>query len=87
MRTTSIPWEKEFAAGTKDFIFRNTFGDIEKLMQIMEENNTKPEFELYDVGHLYNLSFLIRKKCHQDTLSGCNLSPGFWEASAPLSKK
>ena len=55
------PWEKEFAAGTKDFIFRNTFGDIEKLVQIMEENNTKSEFELYDVGHLYNLNFLARK--------------------------
>ena len=56
------PWEKEFAAGTKDFIFRNTFGDIEKLVQIMEENNTKSEFEVYDVGHLYNLNFLVRKK-------------------------
>jgi len=56
-----FPWEKEFASGTKDFIFRNTFGDIEKLCQIMEENNTKPEFEVYDVGHLYNLNFLIRK--------------------------
>lgn len=54
-------WEKEFALGTKDFIFRNTFGDIEKLCQIMKENNTKPEFEIYDVGHLYNLHFLIRK--------------------------
>jgi uncharacterized protein (DUF849 family) len=56
------PWEKDFAVGTKDFIFRNTFGDIEKLVQIMEENNTKSEFECYDVGHLYNLSFLIRRK-------------------------
>jgi uncharacterized protein (DUF849 family) len=56
------PWEKEFASGTRDFIFRNTFGDIEKLCQIMEENNTKPEFEVYDVGHLYNLNFLIRRK-------------------------
>lgn len=28
------PWEKEFAVGTKDFIFRNTFGDIEKLVQL-----------------------------------------------------
>ena len=56
-----FPWEKEFAVGTKDFIFRNTFGDIEKLCQMMEENNTKPEFEIYDVGHLYNLNFLIRK--------------------------
>jgi uncharacterized protein (DUF849 family) len=57
-----FPWEKEFASGTRDFIFRNTFGDIEKLCQIMEDNNTKPEFEVYDVGHLYNLSFLIRRK-------------------------
>ena len=56
-----FPWEKEFAIGTKDFIFRNTFGDIEKLMQMMKENNTKPEFELYDVGHLYNLNFLVRR--------------------------
>ena len=56
------PWEKDFAAATKDFIFRNTFGDIEKLVQIMTENNTKSEFEVYDVGHLYNINFLIRKK-------------------------
>ena len=56
------PWEKDFAAGTKDFIFRNTFGDIEKLVQIMAENNTKSEFEVYDVGHLYNISFLVRRK-------------------------
>lgn len=56
------PWEKEFAAGTKDFIFRNTFGDIEKLIQMMQENNTKSEFEVYDVGHLYNINFLVKRK-------------------------
>jgi uncharacterized protein (DUF849 family) len=56
-----FPWEKEFAVSTKDFMFRNTFGDIEKLMQMMKENNTKPELELYDVGHLYNLNFLVRR--------------------------
>lgn len=56
------PWEKEFAAATKDFIFRNTFGDIEKLVQMMAENNTKSEFEVYDVGHLYNINFLVRRK-------------------------
>jgi uncharacterized protein (DUF849 family) len=56
------PWEKDFAVSTKDFIFRNTFGDIEKLCQIMEENNTKAEYEVYDVGHLYNLNFLVRRK-------------------------
>jgi uncharacterized protein (DUF849 family) len=60
-----FPWEKEFAESTKDFIFRNTFGDIEKLMQMMKENNTKPEFELYDLGHLYNLHFLVRRNVIQ----------------------
>ncbi|MEM3112659.1 MAG: 3-keto-5-aminohexanoate cleavage protein [Candidatus Anstonellales archaeon] len=59
------PWEKEFALSTKDFIFRNTFSDIEKLMEIMQANNTKPEFELYDVGHIYNLQFLIKRNIVQ----------------------
>jgi uncharacterized protein (DUF849 family) len=54
-------WEKEFAAGTKDFVFRNTFGDIETFYNAMIENDTKPEFEAYDVGHIYNLAFMIRK--------------------------
>jgi uncharacterized protein (DUF849 family) len=60
-----FPWEKEFAVSTKDFIFRNTFGDIEKLIQLFKENSTKPEFELYDVGHLYNLNFLVRRNIIQ----------------------
>ena len=55
------PWEKEFALGTKDFIFRNTFGDIEHFCQTMKENDTKPEHEVYDVGHLYNINFFVRK--------------------------
>jgi len=54
-------WEKDFAAGTKDFIFRNTFGDIEIFYKTMIENNTKPEFEAYDIGHLYNIAFFLRK--------------------------
>ena len=56
-----FPWKKEFAASTKDFIFRNTFGDIETYHKTMLENGTKPEFEVYDVGHLYNMVFMIRK--------------------------
>ena len=51
-------WEQAYVEGTKDFIFRNTFGDIEVFAQTMRANNTRPEFEAYDVGHLYNLRFL-----------------------------
>jgi uncharacterized protein (DUF849 family) len=55
------PWEKQFAESTKEFIFRNTFADIEHFCQTMKENDTKPEHEAYDVGHLYNINFLLRK--------------------------
>ena len=56
------PWEKEFATSTKDFIFRNTFGDIEHFCKTMIENNTKPEHEAYDVGHLYNIQYCVRRE-------------------------
>jgi len=55
------PWEKEFAESTKEFIFRNTFADIEYFCQTMQENDTKPEHEMYDVGHLYNMNYYVRK--------------------------
>jgi uncharacterized protein (DUF849 family) len=55
------PWEKDFAASTKDFIFRNTFGDIEIFYRTMTENDTKPEFEAYDIGHLYNINYFLKK--------------------------
>jgi uncharacterized protein (DUF849 family) len=51
-------WEAGYVDGTKDFIFRNTFGDMEVFARSMKEKNVLPEFEAYDVGHLYNLKFL-----------------------------
>ena len=53
-------WEQGYIEGTKDFIFRNTFGDMEVFAKTMREYNTRPEFEAYDVGHLYNLAFLVK---------------------------
>jgi len=51
-------WEQGYVEGTKEFIFRNTFGDMEVFINTMKEKNVKPEFEAYDVGHLYNLKYL-----------------------------
>ncbi len=51
-------WEQDYVEGTKDFIFRNTFGDMEVFASTMKENNVKPEFEAYDVGHIHNLKFM-----------------------------
>ncbi|SDY89742.1 Uncharacterized conserved protein, DUF849 family [Proteiniborus ethanoligenes] len=51
-------WEKPMLEMTKGFIFQNTFADMEGILNIMNENGTKPELECYDVGHLYNVKFL-----------------------------
>jgi uncharacterized protein (DUF849 family) len=53
-------WERGYLEMTRDFIFRNTFQDIEVLLQRLgEENGTRFEFECYDVGHLYNLAHFL----------------------------
>lgn len=54
-------WEKPYAEASKDGVFRNTFADMEFIFKTMVENNVKPELEVYDVGHLYNTAFLIRR--------------------------
>ncbi len=48
-------WEPEFLAATKDLVFRNSFKDIEYILATCSENNTRFEFECYDIAHLYNL--------------------------------
>ncbi|MGZ6236903.1 MAG: 3-keto-5-aminohexanoate cleavage protein, partial [Syntrophales bacterium] len=56
------PWEKEFASGLKQYIFSNNFADMEFFCNAMRENGTKPELEAYDVGHVYNIRYLVRQK-------------------------
>ena len=53
-------WEASYLRGTEDFIFRNTFRDIERIMKMLgEEHGTRFEHECYDVGHLYNLAHFV----------------------------
>jgi uncharacterized protein (DUF849 family) len=52
-------WEKAYLEGTEDFIFPNTFRTMREFLSFMSENNTKPEFEIYDVGMINNLAYLI----------------------------
>lgn len=53
-------WEPEFLEMTRDFIFRNTFADIEYIVkELGQVHGTRFEFECYDLGHLYNLAWLI----------------------------
>ena len=53
-------WEPQFLEMTRDFVFKNTFADIEYVVkELGQGHGTKFEFECYDLGHLYNLAWLI----------------------------
>ncbi|CAB3867802.1 3-keto-5-aminohexanoate cleavage protein [Achromobacter piechaudii] len=53
-------WEPEYLENSRDFIFRNTFKDIEYGLKVLGEDcGTKFEFECYDIGHLYNLAHFV----------------------------
>jgi uncharacterized protein (DUF849 family) len=56
------PWEVEYLEGTRDYVFRNTFADLYRLSELFREAGTKPEYEVYDVGHLYNLAHLAEQE-------------------------
>ena len=46
---------------TEDVIFPNTFKTLREFCQIFSENYTKPEIEIYDVGMLYNLAYMLSR--------------------------
>ena len=55
-------WEPKHLENTRDFIFKNTFTDIERLLKDLGEGcGTRFEFECYDVGHLYNLAHFLER--------------------------
>jgi len=54
-------WEPEYLGMTEDFIFPNTFKTLKQFSGYFNEEGTKPEFEVYDVGMLNNLAFLLEK--------------------------
>ena len=49
-------WERKHLEATRDLVFRNTFKDIEYILETCYDNGTRFEFECYDIAHLYNLS-------------------------------
>jgi uncharacterized protein (DUF849 family) len=58
--TFAHEWEPGYLEGSRDFIFRNTFKDIEYILKTVGEGGgARFEFECYDVGHLYNLAHLV----------------------------
>jgi uncharacterized protein (DUF849 family) len=58
-RNFKYDWEEAYLDGTRDLIFRNTFKDIEYVLETCRNNGTRFEFECYDIGHLYTLAHFL----------------------------
>lgn len=54
-------WEIPFVKNTYQVTFTNTFQGIDDYIRIMNENNTKPEFEVYDVGQISNIAYFVKQ--------------------------
>jgi len=52
-------WEPATLEGSRDLVFKNTFKDIEDLLNLLSPNGTRFEFECYDTSHLYNLAHFL----------------------------
>jgi uncharacterized protein (DUF849 family) len=52
-------WERDYIAATEGSIFRNTFKDIARTIELMAGSGVRYEHECYDVGHLYNLAYFL----------------------------
>jgi uncharacterized protein (DUF849 family) len=61
-------WERDYLEGSRDLVFRNTFQDVEYALKTCSGNNTRFEFECYDIGHLYNLAHFLDRGLVQGPL-------------------
>ena len=52
-------WERQHLEATRDLVFRNSFQDIEYILETCYGNDTRFEFECYDIAHLYNLRHFL----------------------------
>ena len=55
-------WEPQLLEATRDTIFKNTFADMETVLEKLGQGcGTRVEFECYDVGHLYSLAHFLER--------------------------
>ena len=54
-----FPWEPQYIGMTEDFIFPNTFKTLREFCGFFQESETKPEIEIYDIGMINNVAYMI----------------------------
>ncbi len=60
-REFKFDWERAHLEGSRDLVFRNSFRDIEYVLETCYGNGTRFEFECYDISHLYNLAHFAER--------------------------
>ncbi|MGE4480550.1 3-keto-5-aminohexanoate cleavage protein [Acidocella sp.] len=62
-------WERPFLESGKRGMFENSFASIEAIMKRMgQEHGARFEFECYDLGHIYNLAYMMDQKLYDGPL-------------------
>jgi uncharacterized protein (DUF849 family) len=54
-----FPWEAQYLSMTEDMVFSNTFKTLREFCHFFNENDTKPELEVYDVAMINNIAYMI----------------------------
>lgn len=54
------PWEKEYLKEINKDTFNNPYDVVVHYGDTMMANGTKPEYELFDIGWIYNTQYLLR---------------------------
>ena len=75
IQTPKYDWEIPFITKTYDNVFKNTFKDMEYCLRLMNENDTFPEFEVFDYGQINNIAQfqkmgLLKKQIYLQFVTG-----------------
>lgn len=62
-------WERPFLEGTRSGMFKNSFADIEAILnRLGKGHGARFEFECYEMGHLYNLAHFLDRGLYEPPL-------------------
>jgi uncharacterized protein (DUF849 family) len=53
------PWEKEFMDTADNIVYDISMASLKQLSKVCDESGTRPELEIYEVGMIDNVAFLI----------------------------
>jgi uncharacterized protein (DUF849 family) len=56
------PWEKKFLNTIASNVWANPYNDLIALGEAMQENEVKPEYEIFDTGWLRTAQYIIERK-------------------------